>query len=475
MYDVIVIGCGVVGAAAAYSLAQTTAKVLVLEAENDIAAGTTKANSAILHAGYDPKPGTKMAKLNVEGVRLAKTICEALDVPRIECGSYVIATDQTEEEHLMTLYEQGVANNVQGLKLLSGSEVLNREPNLNQKIVKALYASSAAIVSPWEFALAMAECAVKNGVTLQRNSKVIAIDTLTEGFCVHTDKQSYMGRFVINAAGLASEEIHAMVAKPTFHIKPTRGEYYLLDKAEGTRVHSVIFQCPTKQGKGVLVAPTVHGNCIVGPNADDVEGDDCATTSLGQKEVAQLAYRSVPSLDLRASIRSFAGVRANTDMDDFIIEFAVPGFLDLAGIKSPGLSAAPAIGEEAVRLLKEHGLEVLKRADFHNERKRIRFKDLSAEEKNALIKEEPEYGRVICRCETITEGEIKASLRTPIPPLSVDGVKRRCNAGMGRCQGGFCGPRVVEILCEHYGLKPKDVLQEKEGSQIIFGETKQEV
>lgn len=475
MFDVIIIGCGVIGAAAAYALAKTNARVLVLEAANDVAAGTTKANSAILHAGFDPEEGTLMARLNVQGVAMAKEICEKLDVPRNPCGSYVLAFSDKEKPHLETLYRRGIANGVPGLEILPGEEVRRREPNLSEAVVAALWAPSAAIVSPWEFALAMAECAVVNGVQLQRNAEVISIDKTESGWLVHSTAGDFEAKYVINAAGVDSEKVHCMVAEPTFHITPNRGQYYLLDKSEGSRVSATIFQCPTKVGKGVLVTPTVHGNCLVGPSAEPVEGDDTATTAKGLAGVAAAARKSVPSVDLRAAIRSFAGVRANSDRSDFIIEFAAPGFLDLAGIKSPGLSAAPAIGAEAVKLLAQQGLDVTEKEHFINERRRIRFKELSAEEKNALIAENPAYGRVICRCETITEGEILASLATPIPPVSVDGVKRRCNAGMGRCQGGFCGPRVVEILSKHLGIPVTEVMQEKAGSQIILGGTKQEV
>lgn len=472
MYDVIIIGCGVIGAAAAFALAKTNAKVLILEAENDVAAGTTKANSAILHAGYDPEPGTLMARLNVEGVAMAKEICQALDVPRKECGSLVLAFSNEEAEHVKKLYDRGNANGVPGLEILTGEEVRRREPNLSEAVVSALWAPSAAIVSPWEFALAMVECAVNNGAKLLRNAKVTELHQENGMWQVTSAAGTFTAPFVINAAGLGSQKIHELAAQPSFQLKPCRGQYYLLDKSEGSRVHSVIFQCPTKAGKGILVAPTVHGNCIVGPSAEAVEGDNTATTADSLAGVAAAARKSVPNLDLGASIRCFAGVRANSDQEDFIIAFAAPGLLDLAGIKSPGLSAAPAIGEEAVKLLKEQGLQAAPRVDFQCHRRRIRFKELSTEEKNAMIAADPSYGRVICRCETITEGEILASLRTPIPPLSVDAVKRRCNAGMGRCQGGFCGPRVVEILSRELGLQPEEILQEKSGSQILVGKTK---
>lgn len=474
MFDVAIIGCGVIGAATAYTLARYQLKVLVLEAENDVADGTTKANSAIIHAGYDPEPGTRMARLDVLGNRLAGEICERLDVPFKRNGSLVLAFSEEEIPHLKKLYSNGVANGVPGIRLLDAAQVRELEPNLSDRVVAALYAPSAGVISPWEYALAMAQVAVRNGVRLERGSRVTAIRKLEgEGYELHTGTGDYQARRVINAAGLHSEEIHNMVAPPSFHIQPTRGQYYLLDKSEGSRVNCVIFQCPTKLGKGILVSPTVHGNLIVGPDAELVDGDDTSTTAAALEQVAELGRKSVPSVDLRASIRNFAGVRANSDRGDFVIEEAAPGFIDLAGIKSPGLSSAPAIALEAVELLKGTGLELREDPDFVDGRRRPRFKELSEAEKRALIAKDPAYGRVICRCETVTEGEILEAVRAPIPPVSVDGVKRRCSAGMGRCQGGFCGPRVLEILSRELHRDPTEILKDKAGTVILTGQTKQ--
>ena len=473
MVDVAIIGCGVIGAATAYALARYDCTILILEAENDVAACTPKANSAILHAGYDPEPGTKMARLNVEGVRMAAEICAALDVPRKPCGSLVVAFSKEELPALQRLYDRGVANGVPGQQLLDGPAVRALEPSLNKDAAGALYAPSAAIVNPWEYALAMAETAVKNGAVLRRDTRVTGIGKTPGGWLLHTTAGEVEARCIVNAAGLGAEALHDMVAPHRFTTKPSRGEYDLLDKSEGDRVRHVVFSVPTAAGKGVLVAPTVHGNCIVGPTAEPVVGDDTATTAAGIASLSASARRSVPDVDLRATIRSFAGVRANTDQDDFIIEAAAPGFIDLAGIRSPGLSAAPAIGAEAVRLLAENGLPLRKKEHFDNTRQRLRFAALSEAEKAAVSQKDPAYGRVICRCETVTEGEILACLQTPIPPVSVDGVKRRVGTGMGRCQGGFCGPRVLEILSRALHRPPQAVPQDKAGSTILFGETKQ--
>ena len=473
MYDITIIGCGVIGAAAAYALSRYEGRVLVLEAENDVACGTTKANSAILHAGYDPEPGTRMARLNVEGTAMAKQICARLDVPCDHCGSFVLALAEDELPHLRHLYENGVANGVPGLQLLTGPQALAMEPNLSPTVAGALYAPSAAIVNPWEFALAMAEVAVRNGVELRRSCPVTAITKTEGGWALTTPGGVVKTRYVINAAGVFADKVHAMAAPPTFAIQPTRGEYYLLDKCEGTRVHHVIFQCPGKLGKGVLVAPTVHGNLIVGPNAQRVEGNNTACTADGLAYVSQTARRSVPGIDFRASIRNFAGVRANVDRDDFVIEESLPGFIDLAGIKSPGLSSAPAIAEEAVNLLAADGALGEKKTDYKDGRTHIRFHALSPAEKAALIQKQPAYGRVICRCETITEGEILQALHSEIPATTIDGVKRRAGAGMGRCQGGFCGPRVLELICREQGRDPLTVEQDTAGTFVLAAETKQ--
>lgn len=474
MFDVAIIGCGVIGAATAYTLARYQLNVLILEAENDVAGGTTKANSAIIHAGYDPEPGTHMARLDALGNRLAGEICEKLDVPFKRIGSFVLAFSREEVPHLEKLYNNGVANGVPGIRLLSGQEVHQMDPNLSDEVVAALYAPSAGVISPWEYALAMAEVAVLNGVRLQRSSRVTAIRKLEqEGYELETTTGSYRARRIINAAGLHSEEIHNMVAEPAFHTVPTRGQYYLLDKSEGNRVEHIVFQCPTKYGKGILVSPTVHGNLIVGPDAEVVVGDDTSTTADALGMIAKQGCKLVPSVDMRASIRNFAGVRANTDRGDFIIEEAAPGFIDLAGIKSPGLSSAPAIALEALELLKNSGLELTENQSFVDGRRRPRFKELNEEEKRALIAKDPTYGRVICRCETITEGEILDVIHAPIPPVSVDGVKRRCNAGMGRCQGGFCGPRVLDILARELKKDPTEILKDKAGTVILTRETKQ--
>jgi len=472
MLDVLVIGCGIVGAAAAMELSKYQLQVAVLEKENDVANGTTKANSAILHAGYDPVPGTLMARLNVRGVELAKELCEKLDVPYRQCGSLVLAFTPAECGTLETLRQRGEANGVPGLRVLTGAEAREMDPQLSDQVQAALYAPTAAICSPWEYCLALAETALRNGARLHLETQVTGMEKQAEGWLVHTDQGDFAARYVINAAGVCADAVHDMALPHAFSIRPSRGEYYLLDKSEGSRVSHTIFQCPNENGKGVLVSPTVHGNLIVGPNAAPVEGNDTATTADGLEFVRTTAAKSVPQIAFGQSIRNFAGVRAHgAEVNDFILQ-EQEGFVDAAGICSPGLSAAPAIAEYLVELLREAGLELVPKEDFVCQRRRVRFKELSPEQRAELVRQDPAYGRVICRCETITEGEILEAMKGLIPPRSVDGVKRRVNVGMGRCQGGFCGPRVVEILARELDLTPQQVQQDQKGTWLLWGETK---
>lgn len=479
MYDITIIGAGISGASLAYELSKYELSICVLEAENDIAVKTTKANSAILHAGYDPLPGSLNAKLNVEGARLAKEICRKLDVPRKQVGSLVVAFSESDLDTLQDLYERGIQNGVPDIQILSKEETLAREPHLNQTIYGSLFAPSAAIVNPWEYAIAMAEVGSQNGVTFMFNQAVKAITPRDECFEIYTTEQTILTEYVVNAAGVNAGNIHAMVAEPTFKTIPCRGEYYLLDLEETGTVNHIVFQCPTAIGKGILVAPTTHGNIIVGPNAENIPNDwvdtgkDTANTLEGLADVANGARKSIPTINLQQSIRNFSGVRANTDRADFIIEQVIPKFYDMAGIKSPGLTASPANSLYLLNKMAEDGLNLVQKTHFIDERQRIHFNRVSLAEKQSLIQKNPDYGQIICRCEMITEADIRQSLRQPIPACSVDGVKRRTIAGMGRCQGGFCGPRVVEIIADELKISPLAVDLDRANSQILVSQSKE--
>ena len=466
MYDVAIIGCGVIGASIAYRLSRFQLKTVVLERENDVAMGATRANSAIIHAGYDPAEGTLMAKLNVRSVELTAELCKKLSVPYARIGSLVLAFGAEQDAHVQTLYARGVANGVPGLKILSYDEVKAMEPNVADTVTSALYAPSAAIINPWEYALALSETAVTNGVEIRLEAEVTAIRKTDAGFAVTAGGETIEAGYVINAAGVEAAAIHDYVLPHTFDIIPSKGAYYLLDKSEGTRTSHVVFQCPTAVGKGVLIAPTVHGNLIVGPNAVACEPEDTSATADDLSFVRTSAIKSVPSIDFRANIRNFAGVRPNSSVNDFIIE-AHDGFIDVAGIRSPGLASAAGIAEYVENMMRDNGVALQEKDNFTDTREQIRFKDLDHEARAALVARNPLYGRVICRCETITEGEIVDAIHRPITPRTVDGIKRRCEAGLGRCQGGFCGPRVVEILARELQCSRQDIDKDRTGSYIV--------
>ncbi len=470
MYDIAIIGCGISGASIAYRLSRLKLKTVVIEKENDVAMAATRANSAIIHAGYDPEEGTLMAKLNVKSVDMTAELCEKLSVPFKRVGSLVLAFDEEDYAHVKELYQRGINNGVPGLKILDAEETRKIEPMVSDNVLCSLYAPSAGIINPWEYALALAETAVLNGVEMLFNSKVTNIEKNANSYIITAGDNKIEAKTVINAAGIYSDKIHDMVLPHEFEITPNKGAYFLLDKNEATRAKQVVFQCPNKDGKGVLVSPTVHGNLIVGPNAiaceDDEVASDNSTTASDFAYVRKMAFKSIPSVDFRTNIRNFAGVRPNSTESDFIIK-ANDGFIDVAGIKSPGLASAAAIAEYVEGLIKDEGIELSLKENYVDERKQVRFKELSHKERAELVKKDPRYGRVICRCETITEGEILDAIARPITPHTVDGIKRRCGAGLGRCQGGFCGPRVVEILARELGTSRENIEKDRTGSYIV--------
>lgn len=474
MYDVAIIGAGITGCSLLYELARYRLRVILLEKENDVSMGTTKANSAIVHAGYDPPEGSIMARANVMGNSIIKELCAKLDVPYKQIGSLVIAFSQEQMETVYKLYNRGVKNGVPGLKVLSKEETLRMEPALSDEVVGALYAPTAGVVSPWELTLALAQNAVQNGADLALSHEVRDITKSQDGFIIEAGERFIHARYVINAAGVSADKVARLAGDDSFAIHPSKGEYYLLDKNQGTLVNHVIFQCPGKEGKGVLVSPTVHGNLIVGPNAVEADTNDVATTAQGLSFVRATAQKSVPSINFRETIRTFAGVRANSNESDFIIRESPTqkGLFHMAGIKSPGLTAAPALAREMVELLKEAGLIMQPKEHIITERKVARFREMNAKQRAEAVKNNPMFGRVVCRCETVTEAEIVEALHSPIPPVSVDGVKRRCSCGMGRCQGGFCGPRVQEIIAREREIPVTDVPLDRAGSTILYGETK---
>ena len=477
-YDVLVIGAGIIGACVLQELSKFQLKIAVIDKENDAAEGTTKANSAIVHAGYDPVPGTKMALHNVRGNRMVKDLCERYHVAYKECGSLVIATDEDEVKSVEKLYARGVENGVPGIRILSAEETKAIEPNLRENILCSLYAPTAGVVNPWELCIALTETAVKNGADHYFGQAVTDIKREADGYAVTlADGTVLYTSYLVSAAGIYADRIHEMLAPADFTITPGKGEYFLLDKNQGHLVEHVIFQCPSKAGKGILVSPTVHGNLIVGPDrTDGTEREDYSVEADHLREIREISKKTCDKVDFRQSIRNFAGLRAISGIEDFIIREidGCPGAIELAGIQSPGLSSSPSIALEAVELLEKAGLKLNKKEHFIDSREIVRMKELSPEERQKKIAENPLYGRIICRCESITEGEIVDALKSPIAPPTVDAVKRRTGAGMGRCQGGFCLPRVLEIIARERGIDPAAVQKDKDGSFILLARSGEE-
>ena len=476
MVDIIVIGAGVSGCAIARELSRKNASVLVVEREEDVCCGTSKANSAIVHAGYDAKHGTLMAKLNVQGSLMMEKLSKDLDFHYRRNGSLVVMVSEDDRPNLMKLYENGIANGVEGLRIVERDELVSMEPNISDNAVAALYAPTGAIVCPFGLTYALAENAAANGVKFRFDSEVTGIEKIDGGWKVHTSKGDLQAKVVVNAAGVYADKLHNMVSDDTMTITPRRGDYFLLDRTTGGHVSCTIFQLPGKFGKGVLVAPTVHGNTIVGPTAIDIEDkDNTATTAEGLDNIRAKCGMAVKDLPLRQTITSFAGLRAHEARHEFFIGQIAPGFVDCAAIESPGLSSAPAIGVMVADIV--NGILKLEdKADFIPTRKGIKDpKELPFEARAALIKENPAYGTVICRCETITEGEIVDAIHRTPGARSVDGVKRRTRAGMGRCQGGFCSPRVLEILARELGVPMSEITKSGGGSKIIVGVNKDNV
>ncbi|MBB5182295.1 NAD(P)/FAD-dependent oxidoreductase [Catenisphaera adipataccumulans] len=476
MYDVVIIGAGVSGCAAARELSRYNVSACVVERADDVCEGTSKANSAIIHAGYDAKEGSLMAKLNVEGNQMMTKLSEDLDIPFKRIGSFVVCTDEKERGGLEMLLERGKKNGVPDLRIVEQDELRKMEPNISDDAVAALYAPTAGIVCPFELTIALAENAVENGVEFKLETTVENIEKTENGYLVKTDRGDIETKCVVNAAGVYADRFHNMVSEKKMTIIPRKGEYYLLDKSAGQHVSHTIFAQPTKMGKGVLVTPTVHGNLLVGPTALDIENKEGVNTTYdGLQEVGQKSGRTVKNLPLRDVITSFAGLRAHEEHGDFIIEEVkdAPGFFDCAGMASPGLSASPAVGKMIADMLRDK-LNLSEKANFKATRKGIvKASTLSIEERNELIKKDPKYGNIICRCEMVSEGEIVDAIHRPIPARSLDAIKRRTRAGMGRCQAGFCSPRVMEILSREVAdINMENVTKAGGKSRFIVGTNK---
>ncbi len=474
-YDVVVIGAGVVGCAIARQLSRYQLKLALIDAAEDVAMGASRANSAIVHAGYDCPPGSVEARLNVKGNAMYDSWCADLDVPIQRIGSLVIGFDEQDKKVLEDLYDRGQKNGVPGMEIISGDRAREIEPTLSSDVTCALYAATGAISCPYQMTIACAENAKENGCEWLLGRPVTDMKKVGGEIEITAGNETIVTKYVVNAAGVFADEISAMLGDTSFSIHPRKGEYMLLDRT-ATNVNTVIFQTPSKLGKGVLVAPTVDGNMFAGPTA--VEQEDKLDTSVSQEGIDQLSAlsrKSVPSINLRSVITSFAGIRAQPSTGDFVIcvSDACENLIQAAGICSPGLTSAPAIAEEVDSLLRGAGLELTEKADYNPTRKAIpEIRHLSNEERAKLIEKDSRYGRIICRCETITEGEIVEAIHRGA--RSLDGVKRRTRAGMGRCQGGFCGPRVMEILSRELGIPMTELTKFGGNSRLLTGVLKED-
>ncbi len=477
MYDVAIIGAGVVGGMIARNLAKYSLSICILEKENDVAMGATKANSAIVHAGFDAKEGSLKAKLNVLGSQMMEQVTKELGVKYKNNTSLVIGFNDDDRKTIEELLERGNKNGVEGLRIIEKEELKEREPNISDEVECALFAPTGAIVCPYELCLAAIGNAMDNGAELKTNFAVSEISKSDDGYEIFSEKESIKAKIVVNAAGMFSDEIARMVGDDSFTISPRRGEYILLDKECGNLVSATIFRTPSKMGKGILISPTVDGNLLTGPTSFDIsDKTDTATTQEGFDRIIKEANENVTNVPFNKTITSFCGLRAVGDTGDFIINSPQKGFINVAGIESPGLSSAPAIALMVAKMIEGQGVALDEKENYNPTRRPMHyFREASFDEKNEIIKKDKSYGRIICRCEGVTEGEIKEAIRTNPKPNDTDGVKRRTRAQMGRCQGGFCTPFIIKLLSDELGVSCEKITKSGGNSKLLTGRTKEEI
>ncbi len=475
MFDVCVIGAGVVGALCARALSAYDLKVCVVDRANDVCTGASRANSAIVHAGFDAKPGSLKARFNVRGSEMMEQVCADLGVKYVRNGSLVLGYNDEDKQTLAELYERGIKNGVKGLQLLDREGVLALEPHVTDLVTCALYAPTGGIVSPFGLCDAGLGHAMDNGAEFIRNFEVDRIESADGAYTLYAGEQSVKAKYVVNCAGLYSDKIAAMVGDESFTVHPRRGEYMVLDKAyTPSLTNFTLFSTPTPKGKGILVTATVGGNVMLGPTAEELsDKEDLDTTAAGIASIRAQSAKYVKDIPFGAVITSFTGLRAVGSTGDFVIHASAPGFITFGGIESPGLTSAPALADYCVELLANEGLQFYKKPDWSPVRKgSIKFNKMTDEQKNEIIKAEPAYGNMVCRCEGVSEGEIIAAIRTNPGARDVDGVKRRTRSGMGRCQGGFCSAIIVEILSREMGVPYEEVTKSGGKSIINYGKTK---
>ena len=470
MRDVVIIGAGVTGTSVAYNLSKFKGDFLVVEKHADVCEETSKANSAICHGGYDAEPGSMKAKMNVEGNHMMREIADELSFPYKQIGTLVLCHREEDFPKLQKLYDQGIENGVSGMEIIYNEEILKMEPHVEKDVYAALYSKEAGIVDPFLMNVAYAEGSNLNGVEYKLNTEIVEIKEADDHYILKTkDGEEIETKAVVNAAGLYSDAIHDMVMDDNkFEIRARRGEYLLLDKATAGYVNHVLFNLPTEKGKGILVSPTIDENTLIGPTSDFVDDKaDLVTTRKAIEEVIDKVNDTVDNVPVRQVITSFSGNRAHETSGDFILQETKKGFFDCVGIESPGLTSAPAIGKYMANLVKD-SLELDENPDFKAGRNPIpKTSEMTAEEHNELIKKNPKYGKIICRCEKVTEGEIIDAIHAPVGATTVDGIKRRCRATAGRCQGGFCLPSIIEILSRELGVDQEEITKKGNKSTYI--------
>lgn len=479
MYDVIVIGAGVIGCSVARYLSRYELAVAVLEKEADVADGTSKANTGIVHSGHDTETGTKKAYYNLRGNEMYEKLCSELCVPYKNNGTLVVALSPEQNAQLDALVEKGRRNGVKGVRRLSRDELIKMEPSISKNATGAFYAPTGGIVCPYALTEALADNAADNGAEFFLNTQVLDIRQKDGGFALTTENGEFSARCIVNCAGLFADEINNMVCEKKYHITARKGEYLILDKRHASAFNAAIFQLPVKLAsghtKGIVIAPTVDGTIMLGPTAEDCGKTELQNTAHGFDMVlegASLSWDSIPRGDF---ISGFAGLRAHEDGNDFVIgATAVEGFYNCLGIESPGLTAAPAIGEEVSDMVAAY-LNAKRKTDFNPCRVKPKpFRDMTPAERAEAIKNNPDYGTVVCRCETVTEAEVRDAIRGRVGARTLDAIKRRTRAGMGRCQSGFCSTRVMEILCEELSVSPLEITKNGRGGELLSGKVFEE-
>ena len=478
MYDVIIIGAGITGSALARELSKYEMSVLILEKENDVGSGATMANSAIIHSGHDPKPGTLKAKLNVLGNALYDDLEKELNIPLLRTGAYLVAHGPEEEKTLETIQARALENGVETFEVPL-EDAFKNEPNLSKTITKVVSLPSTKVTFPWEVALALMENAVINGATLEKNQKVQTIEKIDDHFKITTLNDVFYGRFVINAAGVHAEKIAALIEDVVpYETAPRKGEYFVIDRRAKGFMHHVIYPVPTDKGKGVLITPQVHGEILIGPTSElTTDFESTNTTPEGLAWVRREAVKIADNIPYAQTIRTFAGLRPSTKSYDFYIEESktVENFFHVAGIDSPGLTAAPAIAHYVKDLLFAKN-SFKEKTDFDPYREKIiPYRTMDEAAKKAAFEDDSRYGRLVCKCERVTEGDVVRAIHRPVPADSVKAVKKRTRAGAGICQGGYCEHNVIDIIARELSIPKTNVNYYNPNTEILIGETKEDL